>query len=288
MRYALKRMGLFSRRRRTAIVLEFVDADSGKPLYRSDSLPGDLPETFADPTSVQIQGVEHDVVKAVPAEAVEFRRSGRLKLWVRRRLFVPLNRILFSLPTISDRLPPTGAPRGAGKDVLTLPGDEWRQVEFVSREQAEQVAAGLQEIRRVQAESRIEWGWSRMFLRKEPQQPLGSRRIPLADVLRRFRTDVRRYDGLAIKGEEGQVEEGFALETGALLTLYGRVRGEEVRELCLRPGRGGAGDAAALVALAESHDLLLVDWCRAELIPAEAGAIRRWLAVSPVEPLTSP
>lgn len=273
-------MGLFSRRRSSAIALEFVDADSGKPLYKSDSLPADLPETFSAPTSVQIQGVEHDVVKAVPADAVEFRKSGRLKLWVRRRVFVPLNRIVFSLPTISDRLPPTGPSRGTGRDVLTLPGDEWRQVEFVSREQADPVAAGLEEVRRVRAEARIEWGWSRMYLRKEPLRPLGSRRIPLGDLLRRFRTDVRRHDALAIKGENGEVEEGFAFETGGLLGIYGRTLGEDVRELCLRPGRGAAGDAPALASLAAAHDLLLVDWCRAELIPSETGALRRWLMSS--------
>ncbi len=278
MRYALSSMGLFSRRRSSAIALEFVDADSGKPLYKSDSLPADLPETFSAPTSVQIQGVEHDVVKAVPADAVEFRKSGRLKLWVRRRIFAPLNRIVFSLPTISDRLPPTGPSRGTGRDVLTLPGDEWRQVEFVSREQADVVAAGLAEVRRVRAEARIEWGWSRMFLRKEPLRPLGSRRIPASDLWRRFRTDVRRYDGLRIKGEEGPVEEGFALETGALLTLYGRTQGEELRELGLRPVRGAAGDAPALASLMLEHELLLVDWCRATLIPAESGAVKAWLA----------
>lgn len=268
-------MGFFSRKRRPAIALEFVDADSGQPLYRSESAVEELPETFSGPTSVRIQGVEHDVVKAVPADSVEFRKSGRVKLWVRRRVFVPLNRILFTLPTITDRLPSCG-PAG-GKDLLVLPGDDWRQAEFVSRAALGEVEKELGEIRAVHGDARVEWGWSRMHLRRSPARPLAGRRVPLADVLRRFRTDARRYDGLALKGEPGAVEDGFALETGSLLVLYGRCAGEELRELCLLPRKGAGADAAALAALAADHDLVLVDWCRAQVLPSGAEELRAWL-----------
>jgi hypothetical protein len=271
-------MGLFKRRRPSAIQLEFLDADSGKPLCRSDSLPEDLPDDFAAPTSVLIQGVEHDVVKAVPAEAVEFRKSGRLRLWVRKRVFVPLNRILFSLPTISDRLPSCGsAPEGAGKDLFTIPGDGWRQLEFVAAGLAAEVDAELAEVRRVHAEARVEWGWSRMHLRKRPARPLEGADLPAAALFRRFRSDARRYDGLALKGEPGRVEDGFALETGGLLTLFGRLSGDRVRELCLHRSRAGAADADALADLAAGHGLHLVDWCRAERVVATAAELRRWL-----------
>jgi hypothetical protein len=270
-------MGLFGRRRREEIVLEFLDADSGRPLYRTDSLPADLPDSFRAPQSVQIQGVEHDVVRAVPADAAEFRRTRRLKLWVRKRVFVPLNRLLFSLPTISDRLPAAATAPGGGRDLLVLPADGWRQVEFVSAEQRSVVEAELASVREVLEGARAEAGWSRIHLRRGPACPLGRAGLPLQDLRRRFRTDVRRYDGVVLKGEPGAVEDGFALETGSLLVLYGRAAGDQARELGLLPRRGGEADAAVLASLARDHGLLLVDWCRAQLVPADAEAIARRL-----------
>jgi hypothetical protein len=268
-------MGFFSRKRRPGIALEFVDADSGQPLYKSDSAPEDLPESFAGATTVRIQGIEHDVIKAVPAEAVEFRKSRRVKLWVRRRVFVPLNRILFSRPTITDRLPSCGPSQG--RDLYALPADDWRQVEFVARAALPEVERELAEIRAVQSGARVEWGWSRMHLRKRPARPLEAAALPAAELFRRFRADARRYDGLALKGEPGLVEDGFALETGGLLTLFGRLSGDRVRELCLHRCRAGAADADALADLAAGYGLHLVDWCRAERVVATAVELRRWL-----------
>jgi hypothetical protein len=268
-------MGFFSRKRRPGIALEFVDADSGQPLCKSDSAPEDLPESFAGATSVRIQGIEHDVIKAVPAEAVEFRKSRRVKLWVRRRVFVPLNRILFSRPTITDRLPSCGPSQG--RDLYALPADDWRQVEFVSRAALPEVECELAEIRSVHSGARVEWGWSRMHLRRAPARPLGGVRIPFADAWRRLRPDARRFDGLALKGETGAVEDGFAFETGSLQVVYGRTAGEELREFCLGPHKGGPGDAAALAALAGDHDLVLVDWCRAQVVASGPGELRAWL-----------
>ncbi len=261
-------------RRPKAVRVEFLDADSGKSLFKTDSPPGRLPGSFGKPTSVQIEGVEYDVIRAEPADAEAYLKAGRLRLWVRKRVFVPLNRILFSLPTIVDRLPSLVEAPAKG-DFLELHEDDWRQVELVSAGVLEAVDAELAEVSRVHRESRVEWGWSRMHVRREPSRPLGDARIPLDRLRGRFRTDARRFDGVRLKGEDGLVEGGFAFETGSLLAVYGQEEAGVLRCCGIVP-RAAPADAAPLAAFCADFSLWLVDWCRAERLPADPAAFAEY------------
>lgn len=261
-------------RRPKAVRVEFLDADTGKSLFKTDSPPGQLPESFAKPTSLQIEGREYDVIRAEPADAASYLKSARLRLWVRKRVFVPLNRILFSLPTIGDRLP-TVVEAPARGDFFELHEDDWRQVELVSSQVLEAVDAELAEVARVHREARVEWGWSRMHVRREPARPLGETGIPLDRLRGRFRTDARRFDGLRMKGEEGLVQGGFAFETGSLLAVYGQEE-RGVLTCCGIVPRSAPADAEPLAAFCADAALWLVDWCRAERLPADPEAFGRY------------
>jgi hypothetical protein len=261
-------------RRPKAVRVEFIDADTGKSLFRTDSPPGQLPESFSKPTSVQIEGVEYDVIRAEPSDAASYLKSARLKLWVRKRVFVPLNRILFSLPTITDRLPSLVEASGKG-DFFDLHEDDWRQVELVSSEVVDLVDAEIAEISRVHQEARVEWGWSRMHVRREPARPLGKTRIALDRLHARFRTDVRRFDGLRMKGEEGLVQGGFAFETGSLLVVYGQAE-HGILTCCGIVPRSAPADAAPLAEFCDEFSLWLVDWCRAERLPSNPDTFGRY------------
>lgn len=261
-------------RRPKAVRVEFLDADTGKSLFKTDSPPGQLPENFAKPTSVQIEGHEYDVIRAEPADAASYLKSGRLRLWVRKRVFVPLNRILFSLPTITDRLPSVVEAPAKG-DFLDLHEDDWRQVELVSSGALEAVDAELAEVSRVHRESRVEWGWSRMHVRREPARPLGDSKIPLDQLRARFRTDAHRFDGLLLKGEGGLVEGGFAFETGSLLVLYGQEQRGILKCCCIIP-RSAPADVKPLAEFCADAGLWLVDWCRAERLPPDPEAFGRY------------
>jgi hypothetical protein len=261
-------------RRPKAVRVEFLDADTGKPLFKTDSPPDLLPESFAKPTSVQVEGAEYDVLRAEPVDAASYRKSGRLRLWVRRRVFVPLNRILFSLPTIGDRLPSLAEAPSKG-DSLDLHEDDWRQVELVSESVLEAVDAELAEIARVRAEARVEWGWSRMHVRREPVRPLGGSRIPLDELRRLFRHDLRRFDGVRLKGEGGRVEGGFAFETGSLLAIYGQEE-KGILACCGIVPRAAPRDVEPLASFCAARGLWLVDWCRAERLPGDPEAFGRY------------
>ena len=74
---------------------------------------------------------------ADPATKAEFAGSGKLTLRLHRIETVDLSDLLYSLPSICDRLPGTeGTPRST--DDLVLAEDDWRQFELVSGAFSEQ------------------------------------------------------------------------------------------------------------------------------------------------------
>ena len=97
-------MGWFSRN----ISVTLIDDATGSVFATTDMPPADLPETFALETTLHIGDVDWSVVDAVPRTRPEFSKSRKLTLRLRRVEKIDPSKILFSLPSICDRIPSVG------------------------------------------------------------------------------------------------------------------------------------------------------------------------------------
>lgn len=253
-------MGWFSRN----VSVTLIDDATGSVFATSDMPPTDLPETFALETTLHIGDVDWSVVDAAPPTKAEFSKSRKLTLRLRRVEKVDLSKILFSLPSICDRIPAVGG-GPLTTDDLILAEDDWRQFEVVSLKLAEETDAEIAAIRHIQEHEKAEVGWRKLHVRRGPDPPIRGD-LTLNDVDQAFGGGVT-FHGVSYHGADSRIASGYSMRASDGLRCYGTEDGGRVTVLGIvrdvtpsPPSRS----ADALTKLARAFDLELVHWCRCE------------------------
>jgi hypothetical protein len=244
------------------VEVTFVDAASGAVIAGSKMEPEQLPETFLVDTTLHLGDEDWTVLRADPPTRAEFSKTRRLVLTLQRveqTTMMDPRQILFSLPTLNDRLPDDGEPADGSEAVLAE--DDWRQVELVSAGLRAAVDEEIRAITAIHESHRRGPGFDEIHVRGRIEHPLGGGLPP--DALHSLGLGAPRALRLDRHGD--RVRGGFAhlLAAGDWL-LYGVAGEGAVTVLGLHPGAEPPSDVAiqALEALAERHDLIVVDWCR--------------------------
>lgn len=173
--------------------------------------------------------------------------------------------ILFSLPTLCDPAPATDATRPPA-GYQSLHEDDWRQIEFVARTNLAHLQKELATLIAFKQEHRSGPGWTQVYLRKEHPTPFSTVGLRFSSL------PTFSASALAIGSGPpwgGTVRGGFALSDGGDWFLYGQCTDEGyVIHLAVSPGRSVPSEqfARALSQIAQSGDLLLVDWYASSLV----------------------
>jgi hypothetical protein len=243
----------------SSVHVRFLSAE-GEALLGEVDLPAEqLPESFEARTTLQLGEQTWEVVRAEPLTRAEYARTGALTVVLHPLQVdqVPVEKLLYSLPTICDTLPAIApASSKLGKRVLEMHEDDWRQVELVSSALRATVLAELEGVRRALG-TRAQVGFRELHLRREPAAPLAGHRLGKGDLVQGA-----GFDGVAFAGAAGLVAGGFAVDAGDYV-LYGIDDGG-ITTLGVHGARPDA--AVALAELCARHKLLLVDWCGARVI----------------------
>jgi hypothetical protein len=267
---------MFWSRKPKTIRVELYDAATGQCFARSETPPERLPESFEAATTLHLDNGDRDVERADPVTAAEFRRTGKLRLVLRKVCVerVDPEEVLFSLPTISDGLPAIqpGSTK-LGYDVLELGEDDWRQREFVSAGLYGVAESELAAIREIYERHRVGSGFDQLHPRTALAAPLDGADLTLASLRQAVGPRATWLAGIAFHGVAGLVADGFAVRLPSSLEFYGLRVDSRITALAVA-GRCGnnvaAADLDALAAFAASHNLYLVDWCRATLASPDA------------------
>jgi hypothetical protein len=250
------------------VSVEFIDAATGRVFARSDVPAGQLPDSFAPETTLQLGGDPWLVDRAEPSSAAEFVASGRLVLTVRRLLTVSPHDVLYSLPTICDALPVVG-PAPAPVDCLEFHEDGWRQVELVSRSQAATVNTELDAIQIVYEQHGIRdsdgrvIGFNKIHVR--PGDPLVES-VSWQRLRGLFVPSSHAYGGVRFRGSAAVALGSFAFGVGPLV-WYGLTARDNVTVLGLTfTADDRAISPEAIEPVLREFDLALVDWCRCAAI----------------------
>jgi hypothetical protein len=258
------------------VAVQFVDAATGRCFARSDVPVEQLPATFAVDTTLTLAGESWSVLQADPPTAAEFRVTGLLILTLSRVRSVSAHDMLYSLPTLNDRLPAVDR-AGGGLDLLQLHEDDWRQVELVSADLSGVVASELAAVRRVYDEHAVTGadggpiGFRDLHVRSRPEAPL----IPPLPrtAIRQMLPAHHTFAGVGFADGVGIAVDSFAFRYGPI-SLYGLADGEAITVLGLQIGRArstAANDTAArLEGIMRTFTLTLVDWCRCAVVDADS------------------
>jgi hypothetical protein len=168
--------------------------------------------------------------------------------------------ILFSLPTLCDPAPAVDAgPAAAG--ARQLHEDDWRQIEFVPANNLDHIRKELEELAAFKREHQRANGWTQIYLRKEHPTPLAAIRLRFAAL------PVLSASDLALGGRP--VRGGFALSEGGPWFVYGQRTPEgAILHLAVSPSGAACSKdfAQSLAMIAQSADLLLVNWYAGALV----------------------
>ncbi len=190
--------------------------------------------------------------------------------------------ILFSIPTLSNELPPleaVDADQTSG-DVF-FHEDDWRQLEFFPADRIPEVQSMLTALKAFSAEHRERSGWKRVYVRALAAAPVvaGQDAVQaLADLL-----DATLGPAPILHASNaitGRVESGFTLPVGGNIQLYGHTDGNGIP--VLGASVGPAPDDTRLtdtfVALNRAYGLVLVDWQQQFMLlsPENDGKLRVW------------
>lgn len=244
------------------VEVTFVDAASGAVFAVSKLDPKQLPETFLLDTTLHLGEQDWTVLRAEPPTRAEFAKTRRLMLTLAKAEPITMmdpRQLLFSLPTINDRLPDDAEPADGREAVLAE--DDWRQVELVSAGLRAVVDEEIRAITGIYEMHRQGPGFDQVHVRSRIEHPLGGG-LP-ADALHSLGLGAPRALRLDRHGD--RVRGGFAHELAASdWLLYGVAGDGAITVLGLHPGAEPPSDAAiqALDALAGRHGLIVVNWCR--------------------------
>lgn len=239
----------------STISVTFIDDTSSATMATLDLPIANLPETFELETTLHLGDDDWTVVSAQPHTKLEFTGSGKLVLRLRKLEKIDLSDLLYSLPSICDRLPGVSdTPPGA--DDLILSEDDWRQFELVSRAFAGDADVEIAAIRAIHENEGAGAGWKKIHVRKQPDPPIAST-LSRADIDRAF--GGVRFRGVCLAGSP--VVSGFSFQAGDL-PCYGIEEDGAISVLGIASEATGEEPVEALARIAHEFDLELVHWCR--------------------------
>jgi hypothetical protein len=246
-------MGLFSRK----VEVTLIDDRSGDVMGVTKLEPDVLPASFFAATTLHLGGDEWSVVSADPMTREEYRSRRRLLLRLRPIERIDPKHLLYSLPTICDRLPAAEGPIADGREVV-LREDDWRQFELVSEVFRAEVEQEVAAIRAIHERERVGIGFRNLHVRSMLPHPIEGGRVLLEDVQALVVDRPRRT--LRFDGTGKQVSDGFGFPFEEGRVLYGVLSNSGVLVLGFHPAP--PRELASLRAFAARTGLLAVDWCR--------------------------
>jgi hypothetical protein len=260
-------MGLFSKLgfgSKQTIAVTFLEEGTGRVIGKVDLPIGQLPDTFAIETQLDIAKQKYMVVKSEPPTKAEFSKTGKLVNTLRKVEAIDPSKMLFSLPTICNDALPESARAAGAEGILLLHEDDWRQVEFVAAGLAGPIEGELLAIRSIHADHYVEVGWNKIHVRSEIPNPLppGIRWAEVAGLL----GDFAALRGVAFGDPGSQVIGAVGARLADGVVVWGVERDGNLEVLCTENlSESSPATKAALRRVAQQISLCLVDWCHCQV-----------------------
>ncbi len=186
--------------------------------------------------------------------------------------------ILFSMPTIEDSLPRIVESSTSDIAMLEIHEDDWRQLEFISRDHQENIDKEMEQIQQifdneaVEAEIEVETevetilAFNEIHVRQLIPRPI-NKPFTFNKLSEYFNADLTKGN-LKFQGYSGVVENAFYIKIDGI-EYYGQTENNKIVVLCLYNADSKEDLINSIVKLTNlliSENLLLVDWMRRRVI----------------------
>ncbi|MCH8806428.1 MAG: hypothetical protein IH986_10110 [Planctomycetes bacterium] len=204
--------------------------------------------------------------------------------------FVDPSQVMYTLPTICDRLAPVEAPTDTPtKGDLILHEDDWRQIEFVPLADSGYISSQLGELRQFKIDHKIGFGFSSIFVRPDHPTAFGKLSLRLTDLSSAlgvgsgnlFISEPTIFPPI---GSVGHVSGGFSFRIDDNFNIYGFHRDGSVQSLGITIDVYEAGSpdidkvSTALRKIRNLVEVNIVDWYQGTMVaPDSLSEIKAWL-----------
>lgn len=252
-------MGWFSKKKNT-ISVEFYERGASIPFAKSKVPIEQLPDSFEIQTQLEIKEKPYNVIEASPALKTEFAKTGKLKIILQEVQIMKTNELLFSLPTVSNSLFAMET-ASSGENLLLIYGDDWRQIEFISASQIDDIKREIELINAIYEHHRVSIGFDQIHMRELIEHPLLDAKINLEELKRELAI-TKEYDGFGVADEKSKAVNGFAFQVADGFTFYGQAENGFVSFLCIYEPVDSNESIGKII---DKHNLFYVDWCACEV-----------------------
>ncbi len=258
----------FGKKKNNLIEVKFIENGEDKPFAVSEMPIEQLPDTFEIDATLDIGNDKWTIVNAIPIKKEEFIKTGKLSLFLSKVEFMNPKDILFSLPSINDVIGSISKSRNKIDQYYKIHEDDWRQIELVSNHHEEKINNELNSIIEIYNNSREEYGFKKIHVRKEIIKPLEKSNISLTQLKTIFGSS-KEFQGLAYEGQPLGVDNSYAFISNSGVTIWGESsESGSVRSICFSSSKpkGVEEFSASLLKLLNDEKLYLIDWCRVQKI----------------------
>lgn len=268
------------------INVTFVDAANDN-IIGSTYLPlTELPKNFDEHSTLSLDQEEWSILEAIPASVDEISKTEELIVKVRKLNVLGNHKLLYSLPTLANRLPFMDSQSPFDDFVFEIQEDNWRIAEFLPYNDLLEIRQELQSISMIWENHREEtsddyYAFNKIHVRSKIGAPhLNINLDELLDLLESHYIGALKMSGQA---DNEYVEDGFAIHTPAAV-FYGITYDNKVQHLCVHTLTAQervdleetrfSDEASAQEAIRQTiekvcnhYQLIFVDWYRCFTMP---------------------
>jgi hypothetical protein len=216
---------------RKTIAVTFINDNTKEIIGKSEMKQEELPESFENSTSIQLEGIDWQVISAHPLTARDFSLSKKLTIYLQKIEYINPDKVRFTIATISNELPGLSSSTLNNDFTVKLKEDDWRQIELLPLSLLPTIQEEMQKIEEIlfpEDEPEERFGFDKLHVREK----IGTNHliIPFDDFCESI--NVQAKGSLGFQGQSGYVENGFALRSSDY-TYYGILKDGMITELCL-------------------------------------------------------
>ncbi|MFN8529573.1 MAG: hypothetical protein U0670_13250 [Anaerolineae bacterium] len=260
----------------SVIHVEFIDTRTQQVFAVSDVPREQLPEAFVAATVMHFGDEKWQVIQAEPVTAAEFTQTGFLRLMLSKIESVSPKEVLYSLPTICDKLPSTLPNTPAQGKVFQIHEDNWWQTEFMTEQHKALIESEMIEIARIYQNHKVGMGFNKIYVRREIANPLGDS-VRLKDVHMLVEANLKPFDSVSYARYTDVIPGAFAWDLGSFV-LYGCADQKHVTRMGIdfagRTAPVTEGLIDEVTGIMQAFDLLLVDWPRMRVVGGDTKVVQ--------------